>query len=57
MKTRDEDGNTKASSIYYVGKIFLKISISYPLIGTRRYAQQRVRNASFWGNFAYVLNG
>ena len=47
----------KGSSIKYVRKIFRKTSISNPLIRTRTCAYQGVRNASFSGNFAYVLNG
>ena len=44
-------------SIKNVRKIFRKINISNPLIRTRTCAYQGVRNVSFSGNFAYVLNG
>ena len=37
-------------------KLSVKLTISYPLIRTRRWTYQRVRNVSFSGNFAYVLN-
>ena len=39
-----------------VGKNFRETSDSYPLIRTRASAYQRVRIASFWGSFLYVLN-
>ena len=52
------------TSSYIVGFIHLvrtqnfpKINISDPLIRTRTCSFQRVRNVSFLGNFAYVLNG
>ena len=44
-------------SIKYLRKIFRKTNISNPLICTRTCAYQGVRNVSFSGNFAYVLNG
>ena len=44
-------------SFKYVRKIFRKTNISYPLICTRTYAYQGVKNVSFSENFAYVLNG
>ena len=44
------------SSIQYVLKIFRKTNISYPLIRTRSWAYQGVRNVSFSENFAYLLN-
>ena len=37
--------------------MFLKCNIYNPLIRTRTYAYQGVRNVSFSENFAYVLNG
>ena len=49
--------SSRCSSIQYVGKIFRKTNISYPLIRTRMCAYQGVRNVSFPENFAYVLNG
>ena len=45
------------SSIKYVSNIFRKANISNPLMRTRTGACQGVRNVSFSGNFAYVLNG
>ena len=42
-------------SIKYVRNIFKKTNIPNPLIRTCAY--QGVRNISFSGNFAYVLNG
>ena len=44
------------SFIQYVRKRFLKTNISYPLIRTRMYPYQGVRNVSFQENFSYVLN-
>ena len=35
---------------------FLKTNISNPLIRTRTYVYQGVRNVSFFENFAYVIN-
>ena len=37
-------------------QIFRKTNISYPLIRTRTFAYQGVRNVTFWGTFAFVLN-
>ena len=39
-----------------IWKIFWKTNISYHLIRTRAYVHQVVRNVSFSGNFAYLLN-
>ena len=44
-------------SIKNVRKIFRKTNISNHLIRTRTCVYQGVRNVSFSGNFAYVLNG
>ena len=38
-------------------EIFRKTNISYPLIRTRTWAYQGVRNVSFSENLAYALNG
>ena len=43
--------------IQYECKIFRKTHISCPLICTRPYAYQGVRNNGFSENFAYLLNG
>ena len=43
--------NTWRLSVYYVGKIFRKAHISYPLI------YQRLRNVSFWQKIPYYMNG
>ena len=47
----------KETSIKYVRKIFRKTNISNPVIRTRTYAYEAVRNVNFSENFAYVLNG
>ena len=47
----------KGSFIKYVCKIFRKTKISNPLIRTRTYAYQEVRNVSFLENFTYALSG
>ena len=46
----------RGSFIYYVRKIFRKTSFSYPLMGACTRTYQGVRNVSFSGTFAYVLN-
>ena len=46
----------KGSFSYYVRKIFRKTNISYPLIHTCTYTYHGLRNFSFSGYFAYVLN-
>ena len=48
--------NPGGSLIYYVRKSFRKSNISYPLIRTRGYAYQGVRNVSFSEEFACILN-
>ena len=40
----------------YAHKLFRKTNIYYPLMRTRTCAHQRIRNDSFWKNFAYVIN-
>ena len=50
-----EDLNEEPS-IKYERKILRKTNISNPLIRTRTFAYQGVRNVSFSENFAYVLN-
>ena len=45
------------SFIKYVRKISRKTNISNPLIRTCTCGYHGVRNVSFSGNFAYVLNG
>ena len=42
--------------IYYVGKIFRKTNISYPLMRLRSCTYQGVGNVSFPENFANVIN-
>ena len=45
------------SSISYVGKIFRKLNISYPLLRSHTCAYQGEKKVSFSETFAYVLNG
>ena len=53
---RDKEEIDKGPSIKCVRKIFRKTKISTPLIRTRTFVYQGVRNVSFSENFRYVLN-
>ena len=52
----DRKVSPKGSSIKFVRKTFRKTNISNPLIRTRTFAYQGVRNVSFLEDFTYVLN-
>ena len=65
MKTNGMATFQTGDHLQYIHRILQKTNISYPLIRTRTYPLIRtltcrnagVRNFSFSGNFAYVLNG
>ena len=46
-----------ASPIKYGRKIFQKTDTPYPQIQTLTCAYEEIRNVSFSGKFAYILNG
>ena len=47
---------TYGAILLYVRKFFRKTNTSYPLVCTRMFAYEGVRNVSFSENFAYILN-
>ena len=55
-KLKRYEKSVKGLSIEYIGNIFRKTSISYPLILTRSCEYHGVRNVSFSEKFADVLN-